>query len=115
MTIEDMFGDPNVIDIMAEAKTGEIVLGLVCNGFIDGAPKTQTALLDKMEGYLNHTGSGEFKKEYPGRPVILRVIFTEKPDEIILDLLYRCRSWVNDYGAVMELVIDGKTMRFEQN
>ena len=100
MTIEDMFGDPNVIDIMAEAKTGEIVLGLVCNGFIDGDPKTQTALLDKM---------------YPGRPVILRVIFTEKPDEIILDLLYRCQSWVNDYGAVMELVIDGKTMRFEQN
>ena len=39
---------------------------LVCNGFIDGSPETQKALLDKMEGYLNHTQSEEFRKEYEG-------------------------------------------------
>ena len=46
---------------------------MVCNGFIDGSPETQKALLDKMEGYLNHTQSEEFQKEYGGWPVILRV------------------------------------------
>ena len=46
---------------------------LVCNGFVDGFPETQTALLDKMEGYLNHTRSEEFQKEYANWSVILRV------------------------------------------
>lgn len=115
MTIEDMFGDLHTIDIMAEAKTGEIVLALVCNGFIDGAPETQTALLDKMEGYLNYTRSGEFQKEYHNRPIVLRITFTEKPDQLILDLLDRCQEWVSDYGAVMEIEIGGKKMVVVRN
>ena len=64
MSIENMFGDLDKIDILAETKTGEVVMVLVCNGFIDGSPETQKALLDKMEGYLNHTQSEEFQKEY---------------------------------------------------
>ena len=71
MSIENMFGDLDKIDILAETKTGEVVMVLVCNGFIDGSPETQKALLDKMEGYLNHTQSEEFQKEYGGWPVIL--------------------------------------------
>lgn len=51
MSIENMFGDLDKIDILAETKTGEVVMVLVCNGFIDGSPETQKALLDKMEGY----------------------------------------------------------------
>ena len=70
MSIENMFGDLDKIDILAETKTGEVVMVLVCNGFIDGSPETQKALLDKMEGYLNHTQSEEFQKEYGGWPVI---------------------------------------------
>ena len=73
MSIENMFGDLDNIDILAETKTGEVVMVLVCNGFIDGSPETQTALLDKMEGYLNHTQSEEFQKEYGDWSVILRV------------------------------------------
>ncbi len=57
MAIEDMFGDLQKIDILAETKTGEVVMVLVCNGFIDGSPETQKALLGKMEGYLNYTQS----------------------------------------------------------
>ena len=49
MTIEEMFGDLYSIDIMAEKKTGEIVLFLICYGFIDGEEKTQRALLTKIE------------------------------------------------------------------
>ena len=73
MSIENMFGDLDKIDILAETKTGEVVMALVCNGFIDGSPETQKALLDKMEGYLNHTQSEEFQKEYGDWSVILRV------------------------------------------
>ena len=50
MSIENMFGDLDKIDILAETKTGEVLMVLVCNGFIDGSPETQKALLDKMEG-----------------------------------------------------------------
>ena len=71
MSIEKMFGELDKIDILAETKTGEVVMVLVCNGFIDGSPETQKALLDKMEGYLNHTQSEGFQKEYGGWPVIL--------------------------------------------
>lgn len=80
MSTENMFGDLHLIDILAETTTKEVLLGLVCNGFIDGKLETQTALLDKMEGYLKHTQSEEFQKKYPDWPVILRVTFTEKPD-----------------------------------
>ena len=50
MSIENMFGDLDKIDILAETKTGEVVMVLVCNGFIDGSPETQKALLDKKIG-----------------------------------------------------------------
>ena len=49
MTIEEMFGDLYSIDIMAEKKTGEIVLFLICYGFIDGEEKTQRAVSGKMK------------------------------------------------------------------
>lgn len=111
MTIEDMFGDLNSIDIMAETKTGEVVLGLVCNGFINGDSRVQMAMLDKIEGYLNYTQSEEFQKEYPHYPVILRVIFTENPDRIILDLLRKCLPWADDYGVKLELEIRGQNAR----
>lgn len=41
MTIEDMFGDLKKIDILAEkSETKEVLMVLVCNGFIDGSPQT---------------------------------------------------------------------------
>ncbi|PWM71864.1 MAG: hypothetical protein DBX59_07745 [Bacillota bacterium] len=116
MAIEDMFGDLHKIDILAESKTGEVVMVLVCNGFIDGSPETQKALLDKMESYLNHTLSEEFQKEYPKWPVILRVTLSEKPDQRILDLLYNCQAWADDYGVALEFEIGGRKVHFvEQN
>lgn len=112
MAIEDMFGDLHKIDIMAESKTGEVLMVLVCNGYIDGSPETQKVLLDKMEGYLNHIKSEAFQKEYPNRPVILRTTFSEKPDRLILDLLYKCQTWANDYGAALEIEIGGRKIHF---
>ena len=115
MTIEDMFGDLHKIDIMAETKTGEVLMVLVCNGFIDGSPETQKALLDKMEGYLNHTQSKKFQKEYGGWPVILRVTLDSKPDELILALLSKCPAWAESYGVKLEIEIGGKQVRMVES
>ena len=109
MSIENMFGDLDKIDILAEKpETKEVLMVLVCNGFIDGSPETQKALLDKMEGYLNHTQSEEFQKEYGGWSVILRVTLGREPDERILALLSKCPAWAEDYGVKLEFEIGGK-------
>ena len=116
MSIKKMFGDLDKIDILAETKTGEVVMVLVYNGFIDGSPETQTALLDKMEGYLNHTQSEEFQKEYANWSVILRVTFDEEPDQLVVALLSKCPAWAEDYGVNLEFEIGGNQVRFvEQN
>ena len=96
MTIEDMFGDLHKIDIMAETKTGEVLMVLV-------------------EGYLNHTQSEKFQKEYGGWPVILRVTLDSKPDEPILALLSKCPAWAADYGVKLEIEIGGKQVRIVES
>ena len=48
MSIENMFGKLDKIDIIAEKPDEKkVLMVLVCNGFIDGSPETQTALLDR--------------------------------------------------------------------
>ena len=111
MSIENMFGELDKIDILAETKTGEVVMVLVCNGFIDGSPETQKALLGKMEGYLNYTQSEEFQKEYSGWPVTLG----REPDERILALLSKCPAWAEDYGVKLEIEIGGKQVRIVES
>ena len=120
MSIENMFGELDKIDILAEKPEKkevlkEVLMVLVCNGFIDGSPETQTALLDKMEGYLNHTQSEEFQKEYGGWPVILRVTLGREPDEHILALLSKCPAWAADYGVKLEIEIGGKQVRIVES
>lgn len=43
--------------------------------------------MTKIEAYLKYTKSAEFQNEYLKCPIILRVTFKEKPDQLILDLL----------------------------
>ncbi|SPT67582.1 Uncharacterised protein [Anaerobiospirillum thomasii] len=113
MTIEDMFGDLKKIDIIAQkSKTNEVLMVLVCNGFIDGSPDTQKALLDKIEGYLNHTQSEKFKSEYANCSVILQITFTQEPDHLIVALLSRCQPWADDYGVKLEFKIALRDVRF---
>lgn len=113
MAIEDMFGDLHRIDILAERPNcTEVLMILVCNGFIDGSPETQRALLDKMEGYLNHTQSEKFQKEYANWTVILRVTFDQEPDQRIVALLSQCPPWAEDYGVKLEFEIGGTPVRF---
>ena len=116
MAIEDMLGDLHKIDILAEKpETKQVLMVLVCNGFIDGSPETQKALLDKMEGYLNHTQSEKFQKEYGGWSVILRVTLDREPDERILALLSKSPAWAEDYGVKLEIEIGGKQVRIVES
>lgn len=113
MTIEEMFGDLCRIDILAEKReANEVLMILVCNGFIDGSPETQRALLDKMKGYLNYTQSEEFQKRYANWPVTLRVTFDEEPDQLVVALLSKCQPWADDYGVNLEFEIGGKQVLF---
>lgn len=56
----------------------------------------------------------QFQAEYPKWPVVLRITFTEEPDQLILDLLYKCQAWVNDYGAALEIEIGRRKIHFAE-
>lgn len=114
MGVLEMFGEPNKVDILAKSKNDETVMVLVTNGFIDGSPETQTALLDKMENYFLYTQSEEFRKTFQDAPVILRITFTEQPDEIISEQLKRCVQWARDYGVTLEIQVNGIRMRLSE-
>lgn len=111
MNVVEMLGEPNVIDILAKSNSGGAVMVLVTNGFVDGSPETQTALLDKMENYFLYAQSAEFRNIFRKSPVILRVTFTEQPDKIITEQLRRCVPWAGDYGVALEIQINGVRMR----
>ena len=86
--ITENFGDLSLIDIIYTRPTEEsVVLVLVTSGYVDGSAETQNNLLDKMEGYLRHIQSDEFKQEYASNKVFIEVNFSEEPDVLITDLL----------------------------
>lgn len=107
------FGDLSKIDLVYSRREDDCaVLGLVTVGYIDGSPEIQTELLDKMEGYLKHINSEDFKAEYPQSTIYIDVIFEEKPHVLITDLLYKCTSWCKENGANLRLKIGEEYYRF---
>lgn len=71
--IKEHFGDLKLIDLMySNEERDEARLVLMTSGYIDGSKEIQTALVDKMEGYLSHIQSEEFKKDYPQKNVIIK-------------------------------------------
>ena len=116
MSIENMFGKLDKIEIIAEKPDEKkVLMVLVCNGFIDGSPETQTALLDKIEYYLGYAQSEEFKEKYKDWQGILRLTFGCKPDELVLVLLSKCPAWVEDNGVELEIEIGGKQVQIVEN
>ena len=111
--ITENFGDLSKIDIIyALATENSAVLMLITVGHINGDPQTQTDLLDKLEGYLIHIQSPEFKTEYPQQKIFIDVVFEEKPDVLITDLLYKCMSWCEENGATLRIQIEDKYVHF---
>ena len=111
--ITEYFGDLSLIDIVyANDKEDSAVLVLVTAGHIDGSKETQTDLLDKMEGYLKHIQSEEFKKDYPQNNVYIDICFEEMPDVHITDLLFKCQNWVKENGATLRIKIGDSYVHF---
>ncbi|MBR5210892.1 MAG: hypothetical protein IKV67_13690, partial [Paludibacteraceae bacterium] len=111
--LTEHFGDLSLIDIVyADDEKNCAVLVLVAAGHIDGSKETQTDLLDKMEGYLNHIQSEKFKKDYPQENVYIDVCFDDIPDVLITDLLFECQNWVKENGAILRLKIGDDYVHF---
>ncbi len=109
----EQFGDLSLIDIMySEPEKDCSVLVLVSVGYVDGDPETQKDLLDKMEGYLTHIQSDVFKRDYPQSKVYIDVKFEEKPNQLILDLLYKCQNWCKENGATLRILIGERYVHF---
>ena len=111
--ITENFGDLSLIDIIYTRPTEEsVVLVLVTSGYVDGSAETQNNLLDKMEGYLRHIQSDEFKQEYASNKVFIEVNFSEEPDVLITDLLAKCESWCEENGATLIVRINNELVSF---
>ena len=109
----ELFGDISLIDIIYSRKAdNSVVLVLVTADYLDGSPETQMDLLDKLEGYLKHIQSDEFKKEYPQKNVFIEVELTELPDVLITDLLAKCQNWCVENGATLRVRVGDNYIRF---
>ncbi len=106
---EDPDNDPNhpvpylrVIDV-AGYSTGGARLGIVVASPLDGSERSQTRLLDKIQGYLGHISSDEFIGDAGVAPTsdntIIEVVLHPDSSEIIRDLLAKCRDWVLSHNA----------------
>lgn len=100
------FGDLSQIDVMYSRPEDDCsVLVLVAVGYVNGNPENQTDLLDKLEGYLNHINSDDFKVDYPQSTVYIDVTFQEMPHVHITDLLFKCIPLCKENGAVLRVKI----------
>lgn len=114
--IEEHLGDLKKIDIsFINGNENAVYLILATVGYIDGTPNMQTALLDKMQGYLSHTQSDWFAKEYPNMNKKLIVTFTEKPHELILKLLDKCISWCDEFNVELLFELEGKRFHITES
>ena len=104
--IEEHLGDLKLIDVMySSPEENAAILVLCVAGHLDGSPQMQTALMDKMEGYLKHINSNVFKSEYPEPNVYLDLDFDEKPDRLIIQLLATTYDWCESWGAKQRVII----------
>jgi hypothetical protein len=111
--VTEEFGDLSLIDIIyAQPNEDSAFLELITVGYVDGTPEIQTNLLDKLEGYLNHIHSEEFKRDYPQSNVYIIVSFDVVPDELITDLLYKCILWCKENGAILKIRIGKDYVHF---
>ena len=107
------FGDLSMVDLMyARPEEDCTVLVLVTVGYVDGTPENQTDLLDKMEGYLKHIQSEQFRNDYPQSTIYIDVTFEEKPHVLITDLLYKRTAWCKENGAILRFMIGDEYYRF---
>lgn len=109
--IREHLGDLKLIDFMyANKERNEARLVLVTVGYIDDSKEMQTALFDKMEGYLSHIQSEEFKRDYPQPNVVIEVDFNETPSQITFVNLYASYGWCESWGVKLCVYVEEKPL-----
>jgi hypothetical protein len=91
-----------VIDVAAY-KVGSAELSIIVAGPLDGSPRSQTRLLDKIQGYLGHISSGEFAVDAGCIPTEentrISVHLHPESSELVRNLLFTCHDWVRANNA----------------
>ena len=100
---------PKVIDVIAIKKSGGADLSIIVASPLQADPRSQTRLLDKIQGYLGHIISEQFRSEAgvptPSNTTITVVLHPDSAS-VIHDLLANSRDWVqsNDASLVIQLL-----------
>ena len=93
-------------DVIASRTGGGAELVVVIASPLDADERSQQRLLAKFDSYLGFIHSDEFRQEF-GAPsadqVLIRVIINPESHPAILDLLERCRPWIEENGASYEI------------
>ena len=95
----------NVIDVSGYRKDGGANLSIVVASPLAADERSQTRLLDKIQGYLGHIQSQEFAHDAGTTPspenTTITVLLHPATSDAIRDLLQRCHTWVNSHGAAL--------------
>jgi hypothetical protein len=91
-----------VIDVAGYRSNGAN-LSIVVASPLDGSERSQSRLLDKIQGYLGHISSDEFIADAGAEPTpentIIEVLLHPDSSETIRSLLDKCHNWVQSQNA----------------
>ena len=115
---EDTYDDPDhpipavkVIDINTVKKSGGSDLYIIIASPLKADEYSLTRLLDKIEGYLGHIQSDDFKEESGiPTPNNTRIIVNIHPDSDAqtFELLERSKAWTLENNATLEIEISNE-------
>lgn len=94
------------VDIVGHRKDGGVDLVIVASGPLDPSEQTQRLLLAKIRSYLEQLNTEAFRAEfrYPAPDRVRIVVHCEHPiHPVIEELIRRCKPWVEDNDARIEL------------
>jgi hypothetical protein len=93
-----------VLDVVAIQKSGGAKLSIVVASPLQSDKRSQTRLLDKIEGYLTHLYSQEFRSEAgvptPENTTVTVVLHRDSAPEIY-NLLERSKPWAISHNATL--------------
>jgi hypothetical protein len=96
----------HVLDVAAYRQGGACLTIVVASPLRDDE-RSQTRLLDKIQGYLSHIQSDQFLLDAGTRPspenTTISVVLHPESALAVRDLLMRCDEWVRSQGARLEV------------
>ena len=111
---EDTYDDPNHpipslthMESSAFFEDGRAICGIIISSPLQADEYSQKRLLDKLEGYLRHINSDQFRND-GGTPdsskTTIEIRIHPDSDPIIFELLDRCRDWIESNHASLAVI-----------